>query len=331
VPGSRRPAMTGTVSGPGRLSRTEFRQAMAAPRFDGSLASRYVVVDGRRVHYRLVAGAPPGPVPMVCLHGLAVSHRYFAPLARALGARRPVYVPDLPGFGLSDKPSGVLDAVQLAAHVARWWGTLGLPPVCVLGHSFGAEVAAALAADHPKVVAALVLAGPTSDPAARTRTRQVWRWLRDVPREAPRQGPVLVRDVRDAGPRRVWATLTRSVDNPVEETLTRVRQPTLVLGGARDPIAPDRWRAEVARLVPHAHQVTVPRAAHNVVTTAAKQVADAVDGFLAAHHADGRSAVRKGGSARCQPSRQSSDGRCEPACGPISSMPPSTTHDEPVT
>ena len=29
--------------------------------------------------------------------------------------------------------------------------------------------------------------------------------------------------------------------------------------------------------------------------------------------------------------RQSSLVRCEPACGPICSMPPSTTHDAPVT
>ncbi|MEH0930846.1 alpha/beta fold hydrolase [Micromonospora sp. CPCC 205558] len=39
-----------------------------------------------------------------------------------------------------------------------------LPPVCLLGHSFGAEVAAAVAATHADAVGALVLAGPTSDP-----------------------------------------------------------------------------------------------------------------------------------------------------------------------
>jgi pimeloyl-ACP methyl ester carboxylesterase len=322
----------GEVSGPGRFSRTELRAAMAAPRRDGVLASRYATVDGRRVHYRLVVGAPAGPVPVVCLHGLAVSHRYLAPLARALGVRRPVYVPDLPGFGLSGKPAAVLDPVELAAHVARWWRALELPAACVLGHSFGAEVAAALAADHPEVVTALVLAAPTSDPAARSRRGQVWRWLRDLPREAPRQGVVLLRDVRDAGPRRVWATLSHSVNNPIEEAVSRIRQPTLVLGGARDPVAPARWRAEVARLVPDAELVTVARAAHNVATTAAAQVADAVDTFLATRLARACQRCAAGrGSAGSQPSRQSSDSRCEPACGPISSMPPSTTHDAPVT
>jgi hypothetical protein len=32
-----------------------------------------------------------------------------------------------------------------------------------------------------------------------------------------------------------------------------------------------------------------------------------------------------------QPSRHSSERRCDPACGPMSSMPPSTTMDDPVT
>jgi hypothetical protein len=37
------------------------------------------------------------------------------------------------------------------------------------------------------------------------------------------------------------------------------------------------------------------------------------------------------GSVPHHASRQSSDIRCEPACGPICSIPPSTTHDAPVT
>ncbi|WP_431896434.1 alpha/beta fold hydrolase [Micromonospora haikouensis] len=43
---------------------------------------------------------------------------------------------------------------------AAWFAAYRLPPACVLGHSFGAEVAAALAARYPRLVRALVLAGP---------------------------------------------------------------------------------------------------------------------------------------------------------------------------
>ncbi|WP_201754359.1 hypothetical protein [Micromonospora rubida] len=40
-----------------------------------------------------------------------------------------------------------------------------------------------------------MLAGPTSDPAARTQLAQFGRWLVDTLREAPLQAPILLRDV----------------------------------------------------------------------------------------------------------------------------------------
>lgn len=214
------------------------------------------------------------------MHGL-VSHRYLTPLAVELGGTHPVFVPDLPGFGLSGKPATAYDVARHADHLAQWLTAYGLPPVCVLGHSFGAEVAAALAARHPRAVRALVVAGATSDPTARTLRAQLGRWLIDVTREAPLQAPIFVRDVRDAGLRRMLATLSHSVHNAIEADLARVTAPTLVVTGQRDPVVPPRWRALLDGLTSRSGSVTVPRAAHNVATTAPAAVASAVRTFLA--------------------------------------------------
>lgn len=257
---------------PGRLSSSDLRHALAAPRFDGVLVSDHVKVLGIRTHYRRAAEAPGDLTPVVCLHGLAVSHRYLAPLGRQLARTRQVYLPDLPGFGLSAKPSFVYDAVAHADHIAAWLDVLGLPPACVVGHSFGAEVAAALAANHPHTTAALVLAGPTRDPTARSHAGLVVRFLRDVPKESPWQAPILMRDIWDAGPRRIWATLSHSVRQHIEDHLANVTAPTMVIGGARDPIAPASWREQAARLAGAGHHETIPHAAHNVTTTAAAEV-----------------------------------------------------------
>ncbi|XTZ16489.1 alpha/beta fold hydrolase [Micromonospora echinospora] len=273
------PART-TGPAPERFGWAQLRVALAAPRPAAGLTSEWRLVDGIRTHCRRSSGAGDGRPPVLLVHGLAVSHRYLTPLATALAPTHPVYVPDLPGFGLSGPPPRPYDAAGHAAHLAAWLEAYDLGPVCVLGHSFGAEVAAALAARHPDRVRAVVLAGPTSDPAARSRWGQVRRWLLDTTREATLQLPVLLRDVRDAGPHRVYATLTHSVRNPVETDLARITAPTLVLTGARDPIVPPAWRETVARLVPTAEPVTVPGAAHNVATTAPVRVADAVRAFL---------------------------------------------------
>ncbi|MBM0278452.1 alpha/beta fold hydrolase, partial [Micromonospora tarensis] len=224
-----------------------------------------------------------GAPPVVLVHGLAVSHRYLTPLAAALATTHPVYLPDLPGFGLTERPGRAYDVRQHAAHLAAWLAAYRLPPVCLLGHSFGAEVAAALTATDPDAVRALVLAGPTSDPTARSRRAQVGRWLVDTTREAPWQAPILVRDVWNARPWRVLATLSHSVRNAIETDLVRITAPTAVLGGERDPVAPAAWRDQVARLVPDAEVVVVPGAPHNAPTTNPTAVADAIRRLLAPH------------------------------------------------
>lgn len=264
---------------PGRLSRSDLRLALTAPADGAGFTSRWVPVAGIRTHFRV--GGPATGTPVLLLHGLAVSHRYLMPTARALAQTHPVYVPDLPGFGLSGKPSTVYDVAAHARHVAAFWTWLGLPPACLVGNSFGAEIAAAVAADHVRAAAALVLVGPTSDRLARTRTGQFARWLRDLPREDVRQTRILLRDVRDAGPRRVFRTLGHSVRHPMEQTLSRVEVPVLLMRGARDPIAPQRWLAELAGCRADTAIATVPGAAHNAVTTAGREVAHLTRRFLA--------------------------------------------------
>ena len=65
------------------------------PTWTQMFRSGFVEVLGLRMHVR-EAGAGE---PVLLLHGLGVSGRYFMPLACVLAARRHVIVPDLPGWG----------------------------------------------------------------------------------------------------------------------------------------------------------------------------------------------------------------------------------------
>jgi pimeloyl-ACP methyl ester carboxylesterase len=202
------------------------------------------LTDGPRVttHDRCSLSSPDGTLPLVLLHGLAVSHRYMMPLAARLAGHYPVHVVDLPGFGLSSEPGWVLDVAEHAAHLAAWLETAGLPPVVVVGNSFGCQVAAELAVRHPDRVGGLVLVGPTMDPPARTAARQILRWLGDTAREGPLQLPILLRDVRDAGPHRVAVTLAHALRDPIERKLPLVGGPALVTRAGGNRSCPWRGR-----------------------------------------------------------------------------------------
>ena len=232
------------------------------------------------MHARVSASPPARALPVVLVHGLAVSHRYLMPTAALLARRHPVGVPDLPGFGLSADPGAALDTTQLADALGGWLHATGTAPAVLLGNSYGCQVIVDLVARHPELAAAVVLSGPTVDPQARSVTRQVLRWLRDAVHEDPLQAPILLRDVRDAGPRRVFATLRHAVGDRIEEKLPTIAVPALVIRGGIEPIVPARWADEAARLLPRGRIVTVPGSPHNSVYVAAGVLTAAVEAFL---------------------------------------------------
>lgn len=224
-----------------------------------------MTVDGRRLHYRVSVDPVPEDRPAVVLvHGLVISGRYMTPTAELLAPDYRVYIPDLPGFGESEKPSHALDVSGLADSLAAWMGVVGLGRAALLGNSMGCQIVADLAARHPGLVERAVLQGPTVDPGERTVLRQVVRWIADSPRESPGQLPIMVRDYRRAGVRRAIHTFRHAMADRIEDKLPRVQALTLVVRGSRDPLVPQRWAEEATALLPKGRLAVIPGAAHTL-------------------------------------------------------------------
>jgi pimeloyl-ACP methyl ester carboxylesterase len=200
--------------------------------------------------------------PIVLVHGFS-SSRTLKPLIKALGARRPVFAPDLPGFGMSDQPIHPLDIPGLADALRRWLLDNQLAPAIVIGVSFGCQVAVDLAARHPATVDRLVLVGPV-DPDARTAGRLAIRWARNAPRSSPRLAPTIVHDFIDAGLWRTARTLRQALEDPVEDKLPEIEAPTLVVRPERDHLVSEAWTKRVAGLIPDSELLVLPRAGHSI-------------------------------------------------------------------
>jgi pimeloyl-ACP methyl ester carboxylesterase len=131
--------------------------------------------------------------PILLVHGLGGSGRYFERLAARLDGRFLVVAPDLAGFGSSDKPKLGYDR---AAHledldaVARGFGDRA--PV-VAGHSLGGLFAALWAARRPGTVRALaIVAAPYPSPDEHV----VWTHEPEVPAAARVTVPLAAAAVR---------------------------------------------------------------------------------------------------------------------------------------
>lgn len=231
----------------------------------GRLAARRTRVDGRTMHARVSLDAVPHDrLPVILVHGLGMSSRYMIPLARHLAPHFRVYAPDLPGFGLSDKPIRTLTVRELADALATWVQAVGVERAAFVGNSLGCEVLVELALVHPRLVDRLVLQGPTPDPEARTLIRQIIGFFAIAPFERWSLAWVALADYARGGIRRYIRTLRSMVDNRIAQKVRRVMQPTLVVWGTRDHIVPHAFVVSLADSLPHGRLAVLPGAAHGI-------------------------------------------------------------------
>ena len=243
--------------------------------------SKWACVDGLRIHYRTSKQVVPKGCPTVVLvHGLIVSSRYMVPTLKRLAGHYRTYAPDLPGFGKSEKPSRILDVAGLSDALSAWMDALGLERAALVGNSMGCQIIADLAVRRPELVERAVLQGPTMDPHGRSVPRQVARFLLDVPRQRPSLLGIELRDYLAAGTRRGWCTLRYALEDRIEENLPRLRVPTLVVRGSRDPICPQSWAEEIVQILPKGRLVILPGAAHAANFGAPVELVGAIREFL---------------------------------------------------
>jgi len=124
---------------------------------DNPPSGRFLKINGVRLHY-VERGAGD---PVVLLHGNGSMIQDFesSGLMDLLAKDNRVVVFDRPGFGHSERPRNVVwtpgaqaELIQLAL------AQLGISDAIVLGHSWGASVAVAMALKYPNRVRGLVLA-----------------------------------------------------------------------------------------------------------------------------------------------------------------------------
>jgi pimeloyl-ACP methyl ester carboxylesterase len=168
---------------------------------------RFVTVDGVRLHYVDIGDGPP----LVLLHGNGSMIEDFASsglLGRAASQYR-VIAFDRPGFGHSTRPRDrVWSAEAQADLVHAALSRLGAQRALVLGHSWGASVATALALKHPQSVSGLVLVSgyyfPTFRPDMALLSGPAVPVLGDLARQTV--APVLAR--------LLWPVLLRKIFAP---------------------------------------------------------------------------------------------------------------------
>jgi 2-hydroxy-6-oxonona-2,4-dienedioate hydrolase len=217
---------------------------------------------------------------LVMVHGLGVSGRYLKPTGRLLAPYYRVYIPDLPGFGRSEKATPALNLEELTRILADWMDTQGLEKAHFYANSLGCQLMARFAVEFPDRVQSLVMGGPTVDRRNRNWIGQLLRLALDAPLEPPALLIIALQDYLAAGPLRIFKTGAYGLEDAIEERLPAINRPVLVVRGEMDPIASQVWVQEVAARLPKGRWSVIPGVAHALNYSAPAQLAGLIQELI---------------------------------------------------
>jgi pimeloyl-ACP methyl ester carboxylesterase len=219
--------------------------------------------------------------PLILLHGLSGSGRWWSRNVDAFAAHFRTYSVDLPGFG-ANRGARWSRLDDTAEWLASWMGEQNLARASVVGHSLGGAVAARLAARYPDRVDRLVLVDAAIRAQGVRGGARAGDLVRTVGRHSPGLAPMLVRDLLRMHP---WSFVAATVDALQSDWaphLARIAAPTLIVWGEHDPITPIAHGHRIASAIPGTQLVTVANAGHNPMWECPEPFNDAVLQFLRA-------------------------------------------------
>jgi pimeloyl-ACP methyl ester carboxylesterase len=260
----------------------------------GGAKSRYVQVARYRMHYYV--WGPEAGTPVVLVHGLggrSEDWRNLAPYLVRGGFR--VYMPDLPGYGRSDKPGDFSYSIPDEANaVLGFMNTLGLMQVDLGGWSMGGWIVQYFAANHPERVRKLMLfdsaglyAKPTWNtdlftPVSAVELDQLDALLMPHPPAVP---GFIANDILRVSRNRAWI-IHRAMGSMLtgrdatDKLLPQFKMPVLIVWGALDHITPQDQGETMHRLVPQSQMDVVPGCGHLAPVQCADKIGGTVAGFL---------------------------------------------------
>ena len=165
---------------------------------DAGWVTEGLQVDGSSVHCRRSTGGQG--VPVVHVHGFAISGEYLMPTAHRLAGRWINVVPDLPGYGRSERRDHVLGIPALAEALVAVLDALDIDRAVLVGNSMGCPIGLEVAHAAPERVHRLVLVSPAGGVHNQPLLRALAQLARDGIRESPRMVPVAVPDYIKFGP-----------------------------------------------------------------------------------------------------------------------------------
>jgi pimeloyl-ACP methyl ester carboxylesterase len=194
---------------------------------------------------------------------------------KALAQNFHIFAPDIPGFGLTERPAWMRDMSDYVLYFRDLLDTLQLEKPFIIGHSVGGWMAAEIAVWYPERVGKLVLANalglrvkgtPMPDIFALSPEDIIGTCFENMMAAFPLMPAEMSVDYMFAQYKQ-FASLASLLWNPgydprLEQRLVHVSSPTLVLWGERDRLVSPIYGETYHRLIANSQLVTLTSTGH---------------------------------------------------------------------
>ena len=222
------------------------------------LTHHVISVEGLPIHYQVVGRGEP----IILVHGLSGSTRWWNRNVFTLAERYQVYEIDLPGFGSMRRFSRHFILTNAASWLLQWMEAIHVQQAHFIGHSMGGYICIRLAAHRPQAVRRLVLVSPAGLPTGRSLPGYFVPLMVSMRYMKPSFLPILFIDGLKAGPRTLLHAARDLLTQDVQEDLKLITAPTLLIWGENDALVPPIFGEILHKEIAHSSLHILKKAGH---------------------------------------------------------------------
>lgn len=259
---------------------------------------RTIAVQGIPTH--LFEAGSLTATPLLYLHGTHLGNlwlEYHTALARQFH----VFVPDIPGFGLTERPDWMRDMSDYILYFRDLLDALGLKQAHMVGHSLGGWMVAEFAVWYPERVSKLVLSNsagirvkgsPIGDLFAMNPQETIAICFDNLMAAAPLMSTEMNTDflIKMYNERMTLASLAwnPNYDPKLERRLAQVTCPTLIVWGKNDRLIPPIYGETLQQVIPGSQLLILEGTGHMPMFEMHEAWANAITRFLQGEQEDAR-------------------------------------------
>lgn len=217
-------------------------------------------------------------LPYILLHGYALDHHIWLPVAERMRSQAEVILPDLRGHGESPAPQGTYSMLTMAEDIHLLMNDLSIEKAVIAGHSMGGYVALAFAGKYPDRLMgfALVASHAYADPPDKKEARLVdiqrienipaSELLKDMPKKLSHDPIVsseceaLIAKMGRTGIKGVLGGMVERQDSI--DVLKKLMVPAVIIAGIDDQFISIEVSREMARQMKTPWIVEIEQAGH---------------------------------------------------------------------